>query len=102
MLGNDVIPQGLWGAGPWAEVVLEVDLLGWKQPPPQTPTEKLFETPLAQQRYAFALSLIEQHSVRSVLDIGCGEGRLLEHLLNQVLCTFCTSFSSWDCNLSCS
>ncbi len=40
---------------------------------------------MAQQRYAFALGLIKEQGARTVLDIGCGEGRLLEHLLTQVL-----------------
>lgn len=76
--------QGLWAPASWAEVSLEVELLGWKQPPAQAPNQKLFETPVAKQRYAFALDLIQQQGARSVLDIGCGEGRLLEYLLTQV------------------
>ena len=28
--------------------------------------------------------IIRSHDCRSVLDIGCGDGRLLEHLLRQV------------------
>lgn len=79
-----VMSQGLWGPGAWAEVVLEVELLGWKQPPTQMPSQKLFEVPVAQQRYAFALDLIKQQGSRSILDIGCGEGRLLEYLLTKV------------------
>ncbi|BDA42567.1 probable small RNA 2'-O-methyltransferase at C-terminar half [Coccomyxa sp. Obi] len=75
--------KGLWGPGTWAEVVLEVELLGWKQPPAQMPSQKLFEVPVAQQRYAFALDLIKQQGSRSILDIGSGEGRLLEYLLTK-------------------
>ncbi|CAL8467773.1 g7311 [Coccomyxa elongata] len=75
--------KGMWGPGTWAEVVLEVELLGWKQPPAQMPSQKLFEVPVAQQRYAFALDLIKQQGSHSILDIGCGEGRLLKYLLTK-------------------
>lgn len=61
-----------------------MELLGWKQPPAQMPSQKLFDVPVAQQRYAFALDLIKQEGCRSILDIGCGEARLLEYLLTQV------------------
>ena len=65
-------------------MVLEVELLGWKQPPAQMPNQKLFEVPVAQQRYAFVLDLIKEQGSCGMLDIGCGEGRLLEYLLSKV------------------
>lgn len=74
----------MWGPDPWADVSLEVELVGWKQPPAQGPSQKLFEVPLAQQRYSFAMDVILKHKAQSVLDLGCGEGRLLEHMLRQV------------------
>ena len=77
--------QGLWRPEAWGEVDVEVELLDWKAPTVQALDVKLFDVPMAQQRYAYVLGLIKQHSAQSVVDLGCGDGRLLEYLLQQVM-----------------
>jgi 2-polyprenyl-3-methyl-5-hydroxy-6-metoxy-1,4-benzoquinol methylase len=74
----------MWGPEPWTDVNIEVELVGWKQPPTLSHPQRLFKTPLAQQRYAMAMDTILEMQARSVLDLGCGEGRLLEYILLQV------------------
>ncbi|CAL5219745.1 g1644 [Coccomyxa viridis] len=75
--------KGLWRPEAWGEVDVEVELLDWKAPTVQALDVKLFDVPMAQQRYAYVLGLIKQHSAQSVVDLGCGDGRLLEYLLQQ-------------------
>ena len=77
--------QGLWRPWPWGEVEVEVELLEWRPPPLQALDVKLFEVPMAQQRYAFVLDVIRQHGAQTVVDLGCGYGKLLEYLLQQVM-----------------
>ena len=77
--------QGLWRPWPWGEVEIEVELLEWRPPPLQALDVKLFEVPMAQQRYAFVLDVIRQHGAQTVVDLGCGCGKLLEYLLQQVM-----------------
>ena len=76
--------QGLWRPEAWGEVDVEVELLDWKAPLKQPPVVSLFDVPMSQQRYAFVLGVIKQHGAQSVVDLGCGEGKLLECLLQQV------------------
>ena len=76
--------QGLWRPEAWGEVDVEVELLDWKAPTGQALDVKLFDVPMAQQRYAFVLGVIRQHRAQSVVDLGCGEGKLLRFLLQQV------------------
>ncbi len=83
--GTDINLQGLWRPEAWGEVDVEVELLDWKAPTVQALDVKLFDVPMAQQRYAYVLGLIKQHSAQSVVDLGCGDGRLLEYLLQQVM-----------------
>ena len=77
--------QGLWRPEAWGDVEVEVELLKWKAPSVQAPDVKLFDVPMAQQRYAFVLGMIRQHSMQSVVDLGCGEGKLLEYLLHHLM-----------------
>ena len=77
--------QGLWRPWPWGEVEVEVELLEWRPPPLQALNVKLFEVPMAQQRYAFVLDVIRQHGAQTVVDLGCGCGKLLKYLLQQVM-----------------
>ena len=77
--------QGLWRPGAWGEVNIEAELLDWKQPPAQGLARKLFKVPMAQQRYAFVLGIIKKHRAQSVVDLGCGDGKLLEYLSQQVM-----------------
>ena len=79
--------QGLWRPEPWGEVDVEVELLDWRAPPAVALNVKLFDIPMGQQRYAFVLDVIRQHSAQSVVDLGCGDGKLLEYLLQQVICS---------------
>lgn len=65
-------------------VDVEAELLDWRVPPAQALNVKLFDVPLSQQRYAFVLDVIRQHSAQSVVDLGCGDGKFLEYLLRQV------------------
>lgn len=76
--------QGLWRPEAWGEVDVELELLDWKAPTGQARDVKLFDVPMAQQRYAFVLDVIKQHSAQSVVDLGCGDGKLLNFLLQQV------------------
>ena len=76
--------QGLWRPEAWGEVDVEVELLDWKAPTGQAPDVRLFDVPMAQQRYVFVLGLIRQHRAQSVVDLGCGDGKLLRFLLQQV------------------
>lgn len=52
------------------------------------PTEKVishelkFDPPLRRQRYDFVLQVLQKHRIRSAVDLGCGEGQLLERLLD--------------------
>ena len=41
----------------------------------------VFDPPLAQQRRDFAVAALLEHGVRSAVDLGCGDGQLLEALL---------------------
>ncbi|CAK0763143.1 hypothetical protein CVIRNUC_003028 [Coccomyxa viridis] len=75
--------QGLWRPEAWGKVSVEAELLDWKQPPAQGLARKLFKVPMAQQRYAFVLNIIKMHRAQSVVDLGCGDGKLLEYLLQQ-------------------
>jgi 2-polyprenyl-3-methyl-5-hydroxy-6-metoxy-1,4-benzoquinol methylase len=51
--------------------------------PAEKKQEQLFDPPLWRQRRVFASQTIQQNpSIHSVLDIGCGEGALLQILLN--------------------
>ena len=77
--------QGLWRPGAWGEVDVEAELIDWKQPPAQGLARKLFNIPMAQQRYAFVLNIIKKHRAQSMVDLGCGDGKLLEYLLQQVI-----------------
>ena len=77
--------QGLWRPGAWGKVTVEAELLDWKQPPAQGLAMELFKVPMAQQRYAFVLDIIKKHRAQSVVDLGCGDGKLLEYLLQQVI-----------------
>ncbi len=82
---EDTGVQGLWRPEAWGEVDVEVELLEWKAPTVQALDVKLFDVPMAQQRYAYVLGKIKHHSAQSVVDLGCGDGRLLEYLLQQVM-----------------
>ena len=77
--------QGLWRPQAWGEVDVDVELLDWRTPTEPAAAVRLFDIPMAQQRYAFVLGVIRQHSAQSVVDLGCGEGKLLEYLLQQVM-----------------
>lgn len=50
---------------------------------PSDPVEESVERQLSlhEQRLGTVLSVLKSHDVRSVVDLGCGEGRLLRHLL---------------------
>ncbi|KAH9060702.1 hypothetical protein EDB87DRAFT_1614893 [Lactarius vividus] len=42
--------------------------------------EVRFQPPLHEQRHAWVLGVLRRESVTSALDVGCGEGILLQHL----------------------
>ena len=44
---------------------------------------KLFSVLVSQQRYAFAANLLLERGARSFVDMGCGEGRLMEAFIKQ-------------------
>ena len=44
---------------------------------------RLFEPPLSQQRYAAVAQQLRLHECHRIIDIGCGEGRFLEALMEQ-------------------
>lgn len=79
--------QGLWRPESWGEVDVEIKLLDWRAPPVVALNVKLFDIPMGQQRYAFVLDVIRQHSAQSVVDLGCGDGKLMEYLLQKVICS---------------
>ena len=87
--------QGLWRPGAWGEVSIEAELLDWKQPPAQGLAMRLFKVPMAQQRYAFVLDTIRKHRAQSLVDLGCGDGKLLEYLLQQVMPCILLCFTPW-------
>lgn len=44
---------------------------------------KLFDPALSRQRFAAVHQAVKQHRCRSILDLGCGEGRFLTYLLTE-------------------
>ncbi|CAD7697612.1 unnamed protein product [Ostreobium quekettii] len=62
-------------------LTLEVELLAAKVPNGESQQVKIFSPPLGQQRYSRAADCLLQIQPTRLLDLGCGEGRLLETLL---------------------
>jgi hypothetical protein len=44
---------------------------------------RMFEPPIAVQRHAFVAAALRRAGARTFVDLGCGDGRLLEHLVAQ-------------------
>ena len=76
--------QGLWSPAPWARCELTVRLLKWRYPTLSGGTERLFQPPIAPQRHAFVAAALRRGCARSFVDLGCGDGKLLEYLVTQV------------------
>ncbi len=45
--------------------------------------ERMFEPHIAVQRHAFVAAALRRAGARTFVDLGCGDGRLLEHLVAQ-------------------
>ena len=76
--------QGLWSPAPWARAELTVRLLKWRYPTRSGGTGRLFQPPIAAQRHAFVAAALRRARARSFVDLGCGDGKLLELLVTQV------------------
>lgn len=76
--------QGLWSPAPWARCELTVRLLKWRYPTLSGGTERLFQPPIAVQRHAFVAAALRRARATSFVDLGCGDGKLLEYLVTQV------------------
>ena len=76
--------QGLWGPAPWAQAELTVRLLHWRFPAFGGGADRLFQPPIAAQRHAFVAAALRRAGARTFVDLGCGDGKLLEYLVLQV------------------
>ncbi|KAL0050416.1 hypothetical protein WJX82_010839 [Trebouxia sp. C0006] len=79
-------PELLMGACPWLHCSLHMTYLGHRYPVSAAPTAPLFDPPLSLQRHALVAGVLEQSGVKRVVDLGCGEGKLLEHLIRSQDC----------------
>lgn len=76
--------QDLWSPAPWARAELTVRLLKWRYPTLSGGNERLFQPPIAAQRHAFVAAALRRARARSFVDLGCGDGKLIEYLVTQV------------------
>ena len=60
---------------------------------------KLFSVPVSHLRYMFAADLLRARGARNFVDLGCGEGGLLETFIKQAQCPLLPSLQS--CSASC-
>lgn len=102
-----VLMQGLWSPAAWARAELTVRLLKWRYPTLSGGTERLFQPPIARQRHAFVAAALRRGRARSFVDLGCGDGKLLEYLVTQVRKppppqTLCGQYVMYVCVWSCS
>ncbi|DBA85019.1 TPA: hypothetical protein ACH3X2_005752 [Trebouxia sp. C0005] len=79
-------PELLTGACPWLHCSLHMTYLGHRYPVSAAPTAPLFDPPLSLQRHALVAGVLEQSWVKRMVDLGCGEGKLLEHLIRSQDC----------------
>lgn len=79
-------PQLLAGSCPRLHCELRLTYLGHRYPAPAAPAAALFDPPLALQRHALVAGVMEQSGAQRLVDLGCGEGKLLEHLIRSQSC----------------
>ena len=66
-------------------VEMEIELCGWKPPAGGAESQKrMFDPPLSQQRYELVFNLLRAADASTVVDLGCGDGKLLEYIYRRV------------------
>ncbi|KAL3162894.1 hypothetical protein ABBQ32_009341 [Trebouxia sp. C0010 RCD-2024] len=89
-------PELLRGCCPWADCNLHLTYLGHRYPVSAAPTAPLFDPPLALQRHALVAGVMGDSGVIQMVDLGCGEGKLLEHFIRSQDCPSLTHMVGID------
>ncbi|KAL3161025.1 hypothetical protein ABBQ38_009409 [Trebouxia sp. C0009 RCD-2024] len=89
-------PELLRDCCPWADCNLHLTYLGHRYPVSAAPTAPLFDPPLALQRHALVAGVMGDSAVKQMVDLGCGEGKLLEHFIRSQDCPSLTHMVGID------